>query len=152
MPYGYHAPYGIFICFLSCRFIDRRNTPIFFAFLPLAFRIHFLPYYQKNTPIFLAFFTFFSLSIPFLTKWHHFPVLCTLFLRICHFKTSLHFCRFLLQAPKMKPYSSPFSAFSIVFTISCLKTCLKTSSPLSKNLKMKPYSSPFPIFASVFFA
>jgi len=31
---------------------------------------------------------------------------------------------------KMKPYSSPFSAFSIVFTISCLKTCLKTRSPL----------------------
>lgn len=68
MPYGYHAPYGIFICFLSCRFINRRNTPIFFAFLPLAYQTHFLPYYQKNTPIFLAFFTFFAIFIPFLIK------------------------------------------------------------------------------------
>lgn len=112
MPYGYHAPYGIFICFL-------RNTSIFFAFLPLAYQIHFLPYYQKNTPIFLAFFTFFALFIPFLTKKTPFsPPFCPLHpvFTYCHFKTALHSCQLLLQVPKMKPYSSPFFAFSLIFT------------------------------------
>ena len=203
MPYGYHAPYGIFICFLSCRFIDRRNTPIFFAFFtffslsipflskmtpfsppfcPLHTVFTDLPFQNsapllsisapssKNETIFFAFFAIMRFYGENFKLWNHISrlfysfiftsTLLNLFLglRTCHFTffetiffaffaimrfygenfklwnhiSRLFYCFIYIRIvfAKMKPYSSPFSTFSIVFTISCLKTCLKTRSPL----------------------
>lgn len=106
-------------------------------------------------------FIFRPLNLSLHIFWNH---ILRLFLQLCgfmekNFKLWNHFSRLFycficirIVFAKMTPYSSPFSAFSIVFTISWLKTCLKTRSPFSQNLKMTPYSSPFPTFASVFFA
>lgn len=79
MPYGYRAPYGIFYRFPFLPVHKPQKYTHFLRLFPLAYRIHFPPYYQKNTPIFLAFFTFSSLFIPFLTKMTPFsPPFCPL--------------------------------------------------------------------------
>lgn len=76
--------------------IIRKILPHFSPFLP--FSLYSYLFRQKMTP----------LSPPFCP-------LHTVF-TYCHFKTALHSCQLLLQVPKMKPYSSPFFAFSLIFT------------------------------------